>query len=374
MIRVGVLREDAPGERRVAVTPETVARIQRLGAAVAVENGAGAAAGYDDTLYREAGAEVGPLGEVCTHANVIVTIGPPPSARLHRGQVLIGMLAPRSNANTMKSYALRGATALSLDRLPRHLSRAQAMDALSSQAAIAGYKAAIVAAYAYGRYLPMMMTASGTTKPSSALVLGAGVAGLAAIGTLRRLGAVVTGYDIRPAAVEEIRSLGARVLELRGVPSDGSGEGGYARVLDVDERDAQQIALQELVGEFDIVIATAQVPDGTPPLLVTEQALKGMRPGSVVVDVARGPHGGNVESSRADERFVTDEGVIVIGAGNLPSAMAAAASAAYARNIAAVLEHVVHDGQIVIDDTDEITSALLVTLNGRLVRSTGARP
>jgi H+-translocating NAD(P) transhydrogenase subunit alpha len=374
MIRVGVLREHSPGERRIAVTPEVVARLGEMDAAASVEEGAGSAAGYTDSMYRDAGAQVQPLAAVCEGSDVIVAVGPPWPARLRRGQVVIGLLAPESNLATMTGYALCGVTALSLDRLPRNLSRAQAMDALTSQAAIAGYKAAIVAAYAYGRYLPMMMTAAGTIRPSSALVLGAGVAGLAAIGTLRRLGAVVTGYDLRPEAVEEIRSLGARVLDLGAVAPGGEGQGGYAQELADTERAAQQLALQQKIGDFDIVITTAQVPGRTPPLLVTEQALKGMRHGSVVVDVARGPAGGNVEGSRVDERFTTEDGVIVIGAGNLPSQMAPAASAAYARNIAAVLEHVIHDGQLVIDDTDEITRALLIVRDGRIVTPLGARP
>ena len=190
MIRVGVLREQAPGERRVALTPEVAVRIRELGVTVAVESGAGAASGYTDVIYTEAGVEVQPFAAVCGQSDVIVSVGPPWAARLHRGQVVIGLLAPEVNEAVMTGYALGGVTALSLDRLPRRLSRAQPMDALTSQAAIAGYKAAIVAAHAYGRYLPMMMTAAGTVKPSSALVLGAGVAGLAAIGTLRRLGAV----------------------------------------------------------------------------------------------------------------------------------------------------------------------------------------
>lgn len=373
MIRVGVLREHTPRERRVAVTPLVVARIRELGTAVSVQEGAGLAAGYTDTMYSEAGAEVQPLAAICEQSDILVAVGLPWPDRLRRGQVVIGLLAPLANVSTMTRYALSGVTALSLDRLPRDLSRAQAMDALTSQAAIAGYKAAIVAAYAYGRYLPMMMTAAGTVKPSSALVLGAGVAGLAAIGTLRRLGAVVTGYDVRPVAVEEIRSLGARVLDL-GLTPAADGRGGYARALDETERGAQQLALQQKIGDFDIVITTAQVPEGTPPLLVSEQALKGMRRGSVVVDVARGPGGGNVEGSRVDEQFVTEDGVTVIGAGNLPSAMAPAASAAYARNIAAVLAHIIHDGQIVIDDTDEITGALITVRDGHIVRSSEARP
>ena len=232
--------------------------------------------------------------------------------------------------------AARGVTAVSLDLLPRTLSRAQAMDALTSQANLAGYKAVLVAADTYGRYFPMLMTAAGTAKPAQVLVLGAGVAGLAAIGTARRLGAMVTGYDIRPQSRDEVRSLGARFLDLAGATL-ADGEGGYARALTDEERLAQQEALQQRIGEFDVVITTAQVPGRRPPLLVTAEAVKGMRPGSVVVDLAAGALGGNVEGTVADQRVVTEESVTLIGAGNLAAAMAPGASTAYARNVTAML-------------------------------------
>lgn len=373
MIRVGVLRESSQSECRVAITPAVVQRMRELDAAVVIEEGAGAAAGYTDVMYRHAGADVEPLREVCEHADVIAAIRLPWPSCLHRGQVVIGLHGADAGVAAMTGYALCGVTVLSLDRLPRTLSRAQAMDALTSQAAVAGYKAALVAADACGRYLPMMVTAAGTVKPASALVLGAGVAGLAAIGTLRRLGAVVTAFDVRPEAAEEIRSLGARVLDL-GLTPDGSGRGGYARELDDAERAAQQLALQQRIGDFDIVIATAQVPGRTPPVLVTEQALKGMRRGSVVVDAARGPSGGNVEGSVVDQRHATEDGVIVIGAGSLASQMAPAASEAYAHNILAVLGHIIHDGRIFVDGTDEITGALLAVHDGHLVTPLGVRP
>jgi NAD(P) transhydrogenase subunit alpha len=374
MIRIGVFRETASGERRVAVTPDAIPRIRELGLSVVVETGAGAAARYADSQYLEAGAQVAAADEITATADIVVAVGAPYADRLRRGQTVIGLLAPAAHADLMVAYALLGVTALSLDRLPRQLSRAQSMDVLTSQAGIAGYKAAIVAADAYGRYLPMLMTAAGTIRPASVLVLGAGVAGLAAIATARRLGAVVTGYDIRPEAADEIRSLGARYLDVTDELPQGRGAGGYARVLDHTERAAQQLALQERIGAFDIVITTAQVPGRPAPVLVTAEAIKAMRPGSVVVDLAAGPGGGNVEGSRPDETIVLADGVTVIGAGNLPSAMAPGASAAYARNVTALLAHIVHEGQIIVDAEDEIIRAITVVRDGSIVTPEGAQP
>jgi NAD(P) transhydrogenase subunit alpha len=259
-------------------------------------------------------------------------------------------------------------TAVSLDLIPRTLSRAQPMDALTSQASVAGYKAVLVAADAYGGYLPMMMTAAGTVKPATVLVLGAGVAGLQAIGTARRLGAVVTGYDVRPETRQEVASLGARFLDL-GTAVEAAGAGGYARELTAAERDAQQRALDERIAGFDIVITTAAVPGRRPPVLVTEEALKGMRPGSVVVDLASGPLGGNVALSRPDTTVETATGVTVIGAGGLPAQMPIAASTAYARNIAATLVQFVRDGALAIDTSDELQAAIVVTHDGQLLNA-----
>ena len=359
MTIVGVVREVGTGERRVALTPEAVVRVRDLGMSVAVASGAGQGAWHADGAYREAGAEVLPDPAVYERADVVVAVGPPDASRLRPGQLVVGLFGPSADTPFVTACTERDVTVVSLDRLPRTLSRAQPMDALTSQAGIAGYKAAVLAADTYGRYLPMLMTAAGTVRPAAVLVLGTGVAGLAAIGTARRLGAVVTGYDIRPEAAAEVRSLGARFLDIAGVT--GGGEGGYARALSDAERASQQAALQQRVAEFDIVITTALVPGRKPPVLVTAAAVASMRPGSVVLDLAAGPLGGNVEGSRPDETLIVGAGVTVLGAGNLPSAMAPGASTAYARNIVATLAHLARDGRPVVDLTDEIQAAIVVT-------------
>jgi NAD(P) transhydrogenase subunit alpha len=366
---VGVLKESAPGERRVAVVPDAVRRLAGIGLDVVVETGAGDGAWLPDSAYLQAGAEVARASTVDDQAAVLVCVQPPEAARIaamREGQLLVGLLNPFGDPGLVGACARAGVTAVSLDLIPRTRSSAQPMDALTSQAGIAGYKAVLVAADTYGRYFPMLMTAAGTAKPAQVLVLGVGVAGLAAIGTARRLGAVVTGYDIRPESAEEVRSLGARFLDIP-VPADGLGSGGYARTLTADERQAQQQALQQRIGDFDVVITTAQVPGRRPPLLVTAEALKGMRPGSVVVDLAAGANGGNVEGSQPDRTVVVADGVTVIGAGNLPSTMAPGASAAYSRNITALLAHLVHDGRVGVDLTDEIVAAVVVTHGGAVV-------
>jgi NAD(P) transhydrogenase subunit alpha len=367
--RIGVVKESAPGEHRVAVVPAVVPRLCERAAEVLVEHDAGAGAFAPDSGYAEAGAVSADGSTVDAQADVLLCVQSPPLTRIDRlrpGQLLIGLLNPVGAPELAQAYARRGVTAISLDLLPRTLSRAQSMDALTSQAAIAGYKAALVAADAYGGYFPMLMTAAGTAKPAQVLVLGVGVAGLAAIGTCRRLGALVTGYDIRPESREEVRSLGARFLDLAGV-AEGSGAGGYARALTEAERTAQQAALQQRIGEFDVVITTAQVPGRRPPSLVTTEAVKGMRPGSVLVDLAAGPLGGNVAGSQPDRTVTVADGVRIIGAGNLPAAMAPGASAAYARNIAAVLAHLLPAGTPVIDPDDEVTGPMLVAHDGKVV-------
>ena len=365
---IGVVRETTPGERRVALVPDVAARLRGAGMEVLIEAGAGAGAKFSDGAYAGAGATVTTAGEVYERADVLACVSPPDDAALHPGQVLLGLLQPLARPDLIRDLARAGVTAISLDLLPRTLSRAQPMDALTSQASVAGYKAALVAADAYGGYLPMMMTAAGTVKPATVLVLGAGVAGLQAIATARRLGAVVTGYDVRPETRQEIASLGARFLDL-GTAVEAAGAGGYARELTAAERDAQQRALDERIAAFDIVITTAAVPGRRPPVLVTEEALKGMRPGSVVVDLASGPLGGNVALSQPDTTVETGHGVTVIGAGSLPAQMPIAASTAYARNVAATLGEFVRDGVLTIDPGNELQAAIVVAHDGKLLNA-----
>ncbi|MFD0555585.1 NAD(P) transhydrogenase subunit alpha [Stackebrandtia endophytica] len=363
---VGVIRERYPGENRVAITPDVVTRISTDDVTVIVESGAGTGSRFSDEDYRTAGARIGSLKEVIDNASVICCVNPAEPDGLRTGQILIGVFEPLHRTDLIKRLQAIEATVVSLDLLPRKLSRAQSMDVLSSQANIAGYKAALVAADAYGRYFPMLTTAAGTSQPATVLILGTGVAGLSAIGTARRLGAVVTAYDVRPEAKGEVESLGARFLELTSVAS-GSGEGGYARQLTETEREAQQAELAEAIGRFDVVITTAKVPGRKPPILVTEDAVARMRPGAVVVDMAAGELGGNVAQVKSEGSFETDNGVTIIGAGNLPSQMAPAASTAYARNISAVLKHLIVDGTVHVDTDEEITGQIVVTHQGRPV-------
>ncbi|CAM3099952.1 NAD(P) transhydrogenase subunit alpha [Stackebrandtia soli] len=361
---VGVIREPTPGERRVCVTPDAVGRIRSATSAeVVVQSGSGAGALIADDDYRKAEAQVvDTAAEVFDKADVIVCLDPPAPGLLRAGQVLVGMLSPLSAPESMADLAGRGVTAISLDMLPRTLSRAQSMDVLSSQANIAGYKAAVLAADNYGRYFPMLTTAAGTSTPATVLILGTGVAGLSAIGTARRLGAVVTAYDVRPQSRGEVESLGAKFLTLESVAS-AAGEGGYARALTDDERAAQQRELNEHIGRFDVVITTAKVPGKRPPLLVTADALDRMKPGSVVIDMAAGPLGGNVEGSVPEETIKRGD-VLVVGAGNLPSEMAPAASQALGRNVSAVLTHLLGDGDLEFDLSDEINAGIVITHQG----------
>lgn len=374
-ITVGVIKERTPGERRVAMVPDAVGRLCSAGVAVVVEAGAGASAWFDDDAYAAAGAAVVSGAELLERADVVVCVRPPDgsfAASLRSGRMLIGMLEPQGRPDLVRTLADRGVTALSLDQLPRTLSRAQSMDALTSQANIAGYKAAVLAANAYGAYFPMLTTAAGTMKPAAVLILGTGVAGLQAIGTARRLGAIVSAYDIRPESKEEVESLGARFLDITAVRS-GSGAGGYARALSEDEQEAQQRELDGHIARSDIVITTARVPGRRPPVLVTCDALKGMRPGSVVVDMASDELGGNVEGSLPDTTLVTENGVTVIGAANLPSDMAPAASTTYARNVGALLAYLLKDGVPVIDRTDEVQAGVVITMGGAVVNPEIAR-
>jgi NAD(P) transhydrogenase subunit alpha len=368
-MKAAVVKEISPGERRVALVPEAIARLRPAGIDVLVESGAGDGAWLSDAAYADAGASILSAAEIYRTADVILTITRPSPAmvsELRTGQAVIGMLAPLAEPALAATLAARGVTAISLDGLPRTLSRTQPMDALSSQSNVAGYKAALVAAAEFGRFFPMLITAAGTARPAKVLVLGAGVAGLQAIGTARRLGAVVSGYDVRPTSKTEVESLGATFVELTSVGS-AAGQGGYARELTAEERQAQQEELTGHIARHDVVITTAQVPGRRPPLLVTEDAIKAMTPGSVVVDMGASALGGNVTGSRPGETVVTGNGVTIVGADNLPATVPTAASNAYSRNISALLLYLTRDGALAIDTSDEIQAGVVIAHDGKVV-------
>jgi NAD(P) transhydrogenase subunit alpha len=368
-MKAAVVKETAPGERRVALVPDAVARLRPAGIEVLVERGAGDKAWFTDAAYADAGASIVSAAELYRTADVILTVTKPSAAtlrRLKKGQAVIGMLDPLTDPELAAALAAEGVTAISLDGLPRTLSRAQPMDALTSQSNVAGYKAALIAAGAFGRFFPMLITAAGTARPARVLVLGAGVAGLQAIGTARRLGAVVSGYDVRPQSKGEVTSLGATFIELTSVVS-AAGEGGYARELTAEERQAQQDELAGHIARHDVVITTAQVPGRRPPLLVTEDAIKAMSPGSVIVDMGASALGGNVTGSAPGQTVVTGNGVTIIGADNLPATVPTAASNAYSRNISALLLHLVSDGSLAIDTGDEIQAGVVIAHDGKVV-------
>ncbi len=368
-MKAAVVKETAPGERRVALVPDAIPKLRPAGIDVLVESGAGEGAWLSDAVYADAGASIVSAAELYRAADVILTVTRPSAeavGELRPGQAVIGMLAPLAEPGLAVTLAARGVTVISLDGLPRTLSRAQPMDALTSQSNVAGYKAALVAATEFGRFFPLLITAAGTARPARVLVLGAGVAGLQAIGTARRLGAVVSGYDVRPSSKDEVESLGATFVELTSVGS-AAGEGGYARELTADERQAQQDELTGHIARHDVVITTAQVPGRRPPLLVTEDAIKAMTPGSVIVDMGASALGGNVTGSRPGETIIAGNGVTIVGADNLPATVPTAASNAYSRNISALLLHLTRDGALAIDTSDEIQAGVVIAHDGTIV-------
>ncbi len=351
---VGVVAESGADERRVALVPKAVSTLVNSGIRVVVESGAGDRALLPDGLYTAAGATIGNAWD----AEVVVKVAPPTAAevaRLRPGQTLIGFLAPRNADNQIAALKAAGVQSFALEAIPR-ISRAQVMDALSSQANVAGYKAVVLAASESTRFFPMLTTAAGTVKPASLLVLGVGVAGLQALATAKRLGARTTGYDVRPEVADQVRSVGAQWLDL-GI--DAAGEGGYARELTEDERAQQQQKLEEAIGGFDVVITTALVPGRPAPRLVTAAAVEGMKPGSVVVDLA-GETGGNCELTEPGQTVVK-HGVTIASPLNLPATMPEHASELYAKNITALLDLLIKDGALAPDFDDEVVAASCVT-------------
>lgn len=360
---VGVLKETTPGERRVAMVPKALDGLKKLGVETWLEAGAGLAAGFPDADYAAKDARLAPAAEVRAKAQVLLQVVVPAAAGLRAGQAVIGFCDPLSEPARMAAIAETGATLFSVELIPR-ITRAQSMDALSSMASIAGYKAVILAAEALPRMFPMMMTAAGTIPATRVLILGAGVAGLQAIATARRLGAIVTAYDVRSAVREQIESLGAKFLNID-IGTSGEGQGGYAKALgdDVIRRQREQMAAA--IKENDVVITTAAVPGRKAPILITAEMARGMAPGSVIVDIAA-ERGGNCELTQAGQTVVDNE-VRIMGPVNLPSSVPYHASMMYARNLATFLKHLTKDGQLHIDTADEITRETLVTQGGKIV-------
>ena len=364
---IGVPIESLPGERRVALVPEVVRKLAARGGEVIVEAGAGSAAMIPDALYEQAGATVSADAAAVWGAPLLVKVSPPTDAevaRLARGAVIVAFLNPLGNPQSIRALAAAGVTAFAMEAIPR-ISRAQSMDALSSQSNVAGYRAALLGAEHIGRFFPMLMTAAGTIPPASVLVLGAGVAGLQALATARRLGAQTTGYDVRPEVAEQVRSLGAKWLEI-GI--EASGEGGYARELSDEEKAAQQQALTDAIKRFDVVITTALVPGRPAPKLVTAEAVEGMKPGSVIVDLA-GETGGNCELTTPGQVTVEHD-VTIVAPLNLAAEMPEHASALYARNVLALLELLLDEhGELALDWGDEIVAGACVVRDGEIVNA-----
>jgi len=369
-MRIGVPKETAAGEHRVALVPEVVSKLKAKGLDIVVQNGAGDDALVPDGAFTEAGAQLTGDAAAIWSCDVVLTIAPPDPQQIRSlgpSSILIGFLAPLSSPQTTRALSDAGATAFAMEAIPR-ISRAQSMDALSSQANVAGYKAALLGAEEMGRFYPMLMTAAGTIPPAKVLVLGVGVAGLQALATAKRLGARTTGYDVRPEVAEQVQSLGAQWLDLG---LEASGEGGYARELTDEERARQQQALTDAIKGFDVVITTALVPGRPAPKLVTAEAVAGMKPGSVIVDLA-GETGGNCELTEPGQTVVRHD-VKIASPLNLPSSMPEHSSQLFARNVLALLELLIgEDGNLKLDFDDEIIAGACVVRDGEIVNP-GAR-
>ena len=358
-MKVVIPKESAAGERRVALVPDVAGRLVATRFEVAVEAGAGAAASFPDAAYADAGATIASATELYEGAGLVARVHKPTDEEiglLPSGVVLIGFLQPLTDPEGIERLAERGVVAFAMESIPR-ISRAQMMDALSSQATVSGYKAVILAAERLPKFFPMLMTAAGTVAPAKVLVLGAGVAGLQAIATAHRLGAVVTGFDIRPAVREQVESLGATFLDL-GILGEET-EAGYARELSEEEQRRQQLELEQRIPDYDVVVTTALVPGRPAPLLIPAAAVEAMRPGSVIVDLAA-EAGGNCELTRPDEEVGYGD-VRILGLTNVPSTMPHHASQLYAKNVAALLTHLAPEGELRLDFDDEITAGACVT-------------
>jgi NAD(P) transhydrogenase subunit alpha len=364
-MRIGVPKETVAGEHRVALVPEVVGKLISKGLDVVVQSEAGADAMLTDAAYVAAGAQIAKDAAEVWHSDVVVTIAPPDPETIRglgSGSILIGFLAPLTSPRTTRALADAKATAFAMEAIPR-ISRAQAMDALSSQSNVAGYRSALLGAQELGRFYPMLMTAAGTIPPAKVLVLGVGVAGLQALATAKRLGARTTGYDVRPEVAEQVESLGAMWLDLG---LEASGEGGYARELTEEERAQQQQALTDAIKGFDVVITTALVPGRPAPRLVTAEAVEGMKPGSVIVDLA-GEAGGNCELTEPGQTVVRHD-VNIVSPLNLPATMAEHSSQLFARNVQALLDLFVgEDGSLQLDFDDEIVKGACIVRDGEIV-------
>ncbi|EJO02256.1 NAD(P) transhydrogenase subunit alpha [Oenococcus oeni] len=363
-IVVSALKE-AAGENRVALTPDVVAKLVKSNFDVVIEKGAGEKAFYSDDVYKSAGAKLSTRTDALK-ADIVTVVNEPSTATLNKltkGQTIIGMLNPLGDKKAVESLAKAGVTSLAFELLPRTVSRAQNLDANSSQKSIAGYKAALLAADTYPQYFPMMMTAAGTARPAKVLVIGAAVAGLQAIGTAHRLGAVVSGYDIREDARGQVESLGATAL-ISGVQVKD--ENGYARALTTDEKKAQQTELEGFIAENNVIITTAQVPGGKPPVVVSKKAVDNAKAGTVFIDLGSSALGGNVEVSKPGETVVTKSGALIVGAGDLASRLPKSSSDMYAKNVQNTINYIIKDGKILLDLDDDVLTDLVATYKGEI--------
>ncbi len=370
---VGVPKETWPGERRVALVPGLIPGLIKAGLEVWIQQGAGEAAGFPDSQYADKGAKLVSGADGLQGADIVLTVrlGDPdglagPAAWSRPGQVVIGMCDPLGEPGRVQSWASRGATLLALELLPR-ITRAQGMDVLSSMATVAGYRAVLLAAVHLPRMFPMLMTAAGTITPAKVFVVGAGVAGLQAISTARRLGAVVSAYDVRPAVKEQVQSLGAKFVEMELAATDAEDRGGYARQMDEEFYRKQRALMARVVAQSDAVISTAAVPGKRAPVLIPREAVAGMAPGSVIVDLAA-ERGGNCELTRPGQTIV-EHGVTILGPTNLPSEVPYHASQMYAKNVATFLGHLVKQGRLELDTSDPIIGETLVARDGQVVHA-----